>query len=113
MAGVQMTLQEAITLTGPATQDRRDAVDLGRMAFLAIQIHRIGPAPTTGTLVFEHAPINEQNRYEAIGGSVNLTETFPKTIVITGHTRFLRWNVTVLTGAGVTLRIDLIGRESS
>jgi hypothetical protein len=109
MAAKVSVLQEVITINANGAQDRRDALDIGAERDVVVQI-TILSAAGAGTLTLEHAASNQEIQFEAIGSSASLTAAVPKTIVLTGHLRFLRWRIASLSGA-VTFKIEVVTRS--
>lgn len=105
-----LRLQDPTTVTTNKSQDFHDAADCGGYNTIVVQVRRLGPAPTAGAIQFQHAAVNLDDQYENIGTAVDLTGTFPKTLVITGHTRFLRWSTTTMNGTA-TFQIDIVARD--
>jgi hypothetical protein len=108
MSAEYARLQEAIAITASTTQDRRDALDAGSKHEVAVQVMVLTTG--VGTVKLQHAPILEDSAFEDVSGSVDLATAGPKTILVTGHTRFLRWKATITSGTP-QFRIDTIGRE--
>lgn len=101
-------LQEAILVTASTAQDKRDALDAGSKNVVAVQV--VVMTAGTGTVYIQHAAVLDDAAFEDCSGSASLASTGPKTIVVTGHTRFLRWRAEV-SGGSPRFRIDTVGRE--
>jgi hypothetical protein len=97
-------------VTTSKVQDPQYAADVGVYATVVVQVRRLGAAPVAGTLQLQHAAVNVEDQYENVGATMNLATTQILTIVVTTHSRFLRWSITGLNG-NVTIQIDIVGRE--
>ena len=110
MASKYMRLQELIKISAATNQDRRDAADVGGFRTVIVQVNVLSAAGA-GDIILEHAAMNELNQYEALSSqAIAVTATGPITIIVTGHTRFLRWTIPSITGS-VTFSVDLILRD--
>lgn len=113
MSGKYVRLQEPITFPAGSTQDKREAVDVGNYGTVIVQVNRLVAAVTAGNLVMEHAAVREDNQFEPIGGTISLASTGPISVTLTGHSRFLRWNTSGITGATPPVAsVDLVMRDS-
>lgn len=100
MAAKFMVLQNAIVATtNNPKQDKRDAVDVGAYTTVVVQVNvLVAAASGTPHLVIEHAAVLEEGQFEPHTTVFDLTVAGPKTIVLTGHSRYLRWNTTTIAG---------------
>jgi hypothetical protein len=102
-------LQQPITISANAVQNRRDALEIGTQREVVVQA-TILTAAGAGTLTLEHAAVNQDLQFGAVGGSVDLTVAGPRTVVISGHLRYLRWKIAGLTGS-VTFKLEVVSRS--
>lgn len=105
-----LRLQDPIAVSTNKFQDISLAADCGQYTTVVLQVRRLGSAPTAGAVQFQHAAVNTDDQYENIGSTVDLTQSTPKTIVLTAHTRFIRWSTTTMNGSA-TIQIDIIARS--
>ena len=80
------------------------------MREVVVQVNVLSQAGAGSLLTIQHAAVREDNQFEDVQTTVSLAATGPKSIVVMGHTRYLRWKTTSLTGSA-TFLIDTIGRE--
>jgi hypothetical protein len=104
-----LRLQDPLAVSANLSQAIQFAADCGQYSTVVVQVRRIGAAPTAGSVQMQHAAVNTDDQYEDIGTAVDLTQSTPKTIVLTGHSRFLRWKTTAMNGSA-TFQIDIIAR---
>lgn len=104
-----LRLQDPIAVSTNKSQDISLAADCGQYNTVVIQLRRIGAAPTAGSVQMQHAAVNTDDQYENIGATIDLTGAMPKTIVLTAHSRFIRWTTTTMNGTA-TIQIDIIAR---
>ena len=111
MAGY-LRLQDTLTVAAndPQTQEREFAADVGQYKTISVQV-QVMKAATAGSLVLQHAAVNEESAYRSIGGvSIDLTTTTGGEPVIEAPLRFLRWKLENLNG-DVSFLVDLVARE--
>lgn len=111
MAAKVVRLQEPILIVASAKQDKRDAVDAGSFNTVVVQVNALVVGTGSSAIQMEHAAVLEENQFEVIGTPISLINPGgPHTLVITTHSRYLRWTASAITGSPVA-SIDLVMRE--
>lgn len=106
--------QQPITVAANIKQDRRDAIDVGAYGTVVVKVNRLRAAAvgSGAVLVVEHAAVLEENQFEPLlSQSVSLEAVGPISIVITTHTRHLRWSTSSMSGQTCTFTVDNVLRE--
>lgn len=113
MPTLSRRLLDQTALSTGDTMDLAEALDLGDVQTLDLVIvvseAGAGEAPT---LVFEHAPVNEEDAFFGFDPSatVDLTAGGRTWHHITALTRFLRWTTTGTLSASATVTVDVVAR---
>lgn len=107
-------LQDTLTIDTNTSnrQEREYAIDVGPYNYVTVQMRVLSPA-ATGTLLLQHAAVNEESAYVTAGGpgdNADLSVTTGSEFVLQSPLRFLRWSIDGLSGSA-TFMIDVIGRS--
>ena len=114
MSAIHVRAQRAITVTTNIKQARGESIDAGAHGIVVVQVNRLAAA-TIGSgaaIVMEHAAVLEENQFEPLlSHSISLEAEGPISIVVTGHTRHLRWTTVSMSGQTSTFTIDQVLRD--
>lgn len=110
MSADSTTLQDLITLSGDATQDRSEVADVGAYNKVVVGVF-VAKAGSTGSVELQEAMRNEEAFFATVPNtSVSLTATGPIKVVVSDPMRYLRWKATNVAG-DPTFLIDALNRQ--
>ena len=110
MPATLVRLTEPTLLAADTQQNKSEAVDAAGFNTVVVQLNTHITA-TTAAVQMQHAAVLVENQFEDIGATLSLTASGPHTVVITGHTRYIRWS-TIAGGTGNPVgSIDLVLRS--
>lgn len=80
---------------------------------MLVQVNRTTAGSTPAAqLTIEHAAVLEEGQFEPLTSQIiQLDALGPITIVVTGHTRFVRWSMIQAAGSVCAFTVDLILRD--
>lgn len=114
MAAKVVQLEEGVRVTATtAQQSFRDAADVGAAGKVVVQVNRLAAGAAGALLTLEHAAILEENHFEALSSqTIALDGLGPISVVISSHSRFLRWTLTQAAGSVSAFTIQLVLRDN-
>ena len=110
MASQYFRLLDAMDLVASMTQPRDQVFDAGPYSKLELQF-RVVRAGGAGTLQLQHAAVNEESAYIALGAPVALNATSNSHVSISNYLRYVRWTTNAAVAGSPAALIDVLAKE--
>ena len=106
-------LQDPYSTAAAATQRVEEAQDVGPHRYLTVQLRKLHTAALTGSVTLQHAPVLDEDAFEDLSTTFNLSGGGNLVNVYSNTHRFLRWKIASLSGGTASFLIDIVGREGT